>query len=103
MGLMDTKCVEEVTMEIRMEIYDGDLVYIINKRQIKTEYDKEVLSKAINAMCHLHCFDYRMTTEEITEVIADNKGLYVAFVSISGILYTCDYSKKPMKLKDIAW
>lgn len=74
-------------MKIEVEVVKGNMVIIVSKRSIKSERDKEALAKTINSMCHLHCYDPRFTSEEITEMVDSSKGSSVVFTSISGVFY----------------
>lgn len=81
-------------MDVRMEIFNGDLAIIVNKRHIKTSYDTNVLSNYIDAMCHLHCFSMGLNDEDIRKLINENKGIYIGFIAVGEKFYTFDYIEK---------
>lgn len=73
-----------MSISITMSTINDNLEATIDKREIITDSDKNILISTLIAMCNFKCSDMSMPIEELNEILSSTGGDYVSFVA------TCD-------------
>lgn len=66
-------------MKIDLFMFGNELAFSLRKKDIQTESDKKAICQMINAICHVHCFEYMMENSELDKLIASCESAKVGF------------------------